>query len=156
MIDGKGESIKESIYAKQSAINEELTSLADEINKLLNKVATSINTGGAVSINSINDEIQQAITGFLEKAHGTINNVTVMSVPNIEYDNPVLNHPELLKEMANKFGSGIVDKLIDFGIQFIDNQEDRELLESVCNQTDNVDTMSLLIGLDVPDGITYH
>ena len=79
-----------------------------------------------------------------------------MSVHHIEYDNPVLNHPELIKGMADKFGSGIINKLIDFGMQFINNQEDREILEGVCSGADSVDAMSLLMGLDVNHDVTYH
>ena len=156
MINGKGESIKESIYAKQEGINDAITSLADEINKILKDVATSINTGGTVNINLIGKQLEQSVAQFLEKAHNAVNTVTVMSVHHIEYDNPVLNHPELIKGMADKFGSGIINKLIDFGMQFINNQEDREILEGVCSGADSVDAMSLLMGLDVNHDVTYH
>jgi phosphoribosylformylglycinamidine (FGAM) synthase-like amidotransferase family enzyme len=58
--------------------------------------------------------------------------------------------------MADKFGSGIINKIINFGMQFTNNQEDREVLEGICNGADSVDAMSLLMGLDVNDDVTYH
>ena len=39
-------------------------------------------------------------------------------------------------------------------MQFTQNQEDREVLEGICNGADSVDTMSLLIGLDSHDNIS--
>ena len=156
MINGKAESIKESIHVKQEAINEAIASLDDKVNKVLEDVATSINMGAKVSTDSISKQLEQSVNDFKQKADATINNVTVMLVSNIEYDNPVLNHPELIKGMAEKFGSGIINKIINFGMQFTNNQEDREVLEGICNGDDSVDAMSLLMGLDVNHDVTYH
>ena len=111
---------------------------------------------GTVNFGLIGKQLEQSVAQFLEKAHNTVNTVTVMSVHHIEYDNPVLNHPELIKGMAEKFSSGIINKIINFGMQFTQNQEDREVLDGICNGADSVDAMSLLMGLEDHDDITYH
>jgi hypothetical protein len=90
--------------------------------------------------------------------HGLSNlehTVIVKAVFGIEYDNPILNHPELIKHMAAKFGSGIIDKLISFGMQFT-SSEDKSLLDNICDEPNSLETVSLLMGLDTVDSITYN
>lgn len=72
----------------------------------------------------------------------------IMAVTHIEYANPVLNHPELIKGIEDKFGSRAINKLIDFSIQFTSNEEDRELLESIINEENSINAVSILLGLD--------
>ena len=57
--------------------------------------------------------------------------------------------------MAAKFGSGIIDKLISFGMQFT-SSEDKSLLDNICNEPNSLDNVSLLMGLDTVDSITYN
>jgi hypothetical protein len=72
----------------------------------------------------------------------------IMAVTHIEYANPVLNHPELIKGIQDKFGSRAINKLIDFSIQFTSNEEDRELLESIINEENSINAVSILLGLE--------
>ncbi len=94
------------------------------------------------------DAVEHALSNL---EHTTI----VKALFGIEYDNPILNHPELIKNMQTKFGSGIVDKLINFGTQFT-SSEDKSMLEDICNEPNSLETVSLLMGLDTIDSVTYH
>ncbi len=90
--------------------------------------------------------------GLSNLGHTTV----VKALFGIEYDNPILNHQELIKNMATKFGNGIVDKLISFGMQFTSSAEDKNMLEDICNEPNSLETVSLLMGLDTIDSATYH
>ncbi|WP_342269475.1 ankyrin repeat domain-containing protein [Rickettsia endosymbiont of Orchestes rusci] len=89
------------------------------------------------------------IAGSSVKAY--LNSKIIMAVTEIEYDNPVLNHPELIEQAVKKFGSPIVKKLINLGNQFTDTKENRELLENVCQDSNGLENLLTLIGLDIQD-----
>ena len=147
-------SISKSKNLIESNISEFLQNLKTEFTK----TKELIEKGEDVDIDNIIKDIEELTSLNLSNVEQIINQTSTIAyvVSNIVYDNPILNHPELIKQMATKFGSGIIDKLINFGMQFINNTEDRTMLECVCNEQNNVDTMALLMGLDVPDSITYH
>jgi hypothetical protein len=46
----------------------------------------------------------------------------IFSLTNIEYDNPILNHPEIIKTLANNLSmsfSLVIDKVSDFDKDFV-------------------------------------
>lgn len=67
----------------------------------------------------------------------------------IEYDNPVLNHPELLDQAAKKYGHGIIEKLINLSMVFTETQESKDLLHSACSEPNGLENVISLIGLDI-------
>jgi len=97
----------------------------------------------------LNAESKEAIDTFRQEASDCDESALVIRVLNhIEYDNPVLNHPELLEKLSNKFGSNVVEKLINFGMEFSITGEDRSLLNDVCSNQDSMDSISMILGLD--------
>ena len=141
----------------KSFIENNMVEFLQKIKTEFIKTKELIEKGEDVDIDNVINHIEELISLNLSNVQEAINQTSTIAyvVSDIIYDNPILNHPELIKQMATKFGSGIIDKLINFGMQF-NNTEDRAMLECVCNEPNNVDNMALLIGLDISDNITYH
>lgn len=100
----------------------------------------------------LNAESKEAIDTFRQEASDCDGSALVIRVLNhIEYDNPVLNHPELLEKLSDKFGSNVVEKLINFGMEFSITGEDRSLLNDICSNQDSMDSISMILGLEAEE-----
>lgn len=124
-----------------------------KIKNMFEKAKVKINEGQDVNIDKliadIDNQVAENLNSVINKISMLKNEIIVKAVFNIEYDNPILNHPKLLYEMSKKYGPGIIDKLIDFGMHFTSNSEDKLILEDICNELDNVENLTLLMGLDI-------
>lgn len=103
-----------------------------EVNKSLIFVKMQDNKIGSDQIKIIDAALER------NSAKGKVeSNFTVLAVDQIKYDNPLLNHPKLLNQLSDKYGSGVLSKLIDFGTQFTASAESREELEALCGSESN-------------------
>ena len=151
------QSVESDISNKASAFKEQKETYAKEVLSKLDEIKAKLSKGEDVDIDNIINEIDISTSVSLSNIQHSVNqgNTVVYALSDIIYDNPILNHPELIKHMAAKFGSGIIDKLISFGMQFT-SSEDKSLLDNICNEPNSLDNVSLLMGLDTVDSITYN
>jgi hypothetical protein len=155
MITESDKSAKTSINDAKKFIGEQKSAIVQKLKIVLEKAKEQINNNEDVDIDkfalSLKFQFSEDVDSVVQTISKFDNTTIVKAVFYIEYDNPVLNHPELMKQMANKFGFNVIDKLINFGMQFTNNAEDKAMLDHVCNESNNVDAMSLLLGLDIPE-----
>lgn len=64
-----------------------------------------------------------------------------------EYDNPILNHPDLLIRLKNDHGVSAVERAVDFSAQFVDTIESRNLLEIVFSNPSYYSFITEVIGV---------
>ncbi|WP_375331977.1 LysM peptidoglycan-binding domain-containing protein [Candidatus Tisiphia endosymbiont of Temnostethus pusillus] len=142
---------KVDIIKQQSeAYNKELISKFEEVKAKLTQ-------GEDVDVDNVMNNIDIRISANLENIQNIISHSTTTAYPiiGIVYDNPVLNHPKLIEQIiAQKNSPKIINKLIDFGMQCINNLEGIAMLESVFNELNNVDTMVSLVGSNISDSTT--
>ncbi len=151
------QSVESDISNKASTFKEQKENYAKEVLSKLDEIKAKLSKGEDVDIDNIINEIDVSTSTSLSNIQHSVNqgNTVIYALSEIIYDNPILNHPELINAMKTKFGSGIVDKLINFGIQFT-SSEDKSMLEDICNEPNSLETVSLLMGLDTIDSVTYH
>ena len=151
------QSVESDISNKATAFKKQKENYAKEVLSKLDEIKAKLSKGEDVDIDNIINEIDISTSVSLSNIQHSVNqgNMVVYALSDVIYDNPILNHPELIKHMAAKFGSGIIDKLISFGMQFT-SSEDKSLLDNICDEPNSLETFSLLMGLDTVDSITYN
>lgn len=144
------ESVESDISNKANIVKQQKEAYAKGLVSKFNEVKAKLSRGEDVDVDNIMKEIDVSGSVSLSNIQHTVNQASmiVKAIFGIEHDNPILNHPEIMKEVVKKFNSNILDKIIDFGAQFVGNQEDREMLNQVCNEPNSIEMLTMLAGID--------